>query len=57
MTRFDPYPVPRNKELIDTVGPVKVISTLDLAERYWQIRTDGRRVQGKDSIYNSIWAV
>ena len=40
MARFNAYPMPRIEELIDTVGPVKVISTLDLAKGYWQIPMD-----------------
>ena len=34
VARFDAYPMPRIEELIDTVGPAKVISTLDLAKGY-----------------------
>ena len=30
----------RNQEPIDTVGPAKVICTLDLAKGYWQIPMD-----------------
>ena len=37
VARFDAYPMPRIEELIDTVGPARVISTLDLAKGYWQI--------------------
>ena len=40
IARFDAYSMPRIEELIDTVGPVKVISTLDLAKGYWQIPMD-----------------
>lgn len=40
VARFDAYPMPRIEELIDTVGPAKVISTLDLAKGYWQIPMD-----------------
>ena len=57
MARFDAYPIPRIEELIDTVGPAKVISTLDLAKGYVLADTNGRRVQGQYSIYNSVWAV
>ena len=32
--------MPRIEELIDTVGPARVISTLDLAKGYWQIPVD-----------------
>ena len=37
VARFDAYPMPRIEELIDTIGPAEVISTLDLAKGYWQI--------------------
>ena len=37
---FDAYSMPRIEELIYTVGPAKVISTLDLAKYYWQIPMD-----------------
>ena len=37
VARFDAYPMPRIEELIDTIGPAVVISTLDLAKGYWQI--------------------
>ena len=37
VAKFDAYPMPRIEELIDTVGPATVISTLDLAKGYWQI--------------------
>ena len=34
VARFDAYLMPRIGELIDTVGPVKIISTLNLAKDY-----------------------
>ena len=37
VARFDAYPMNRIEELIDTIGPAVVISTLDLAKGYWQI--------------------
>ena len=37
VTRFDAYPMPRIEELIDTIGPAVAISTLNLAQGYWQI--------------------
>ena len=40
VTKFDAYPMPRIEELIDTIGPVGVITTLDLAKGYWQIPMD-----------------
>ena len=32
--------MPRIEELIDTIGPAGVITTLDLAKGYWQIPVD-----------------
>ena len=40
VAKFDAYPMPRIEELIDTIGPAKIISTLDLAKDYWQIPMD-----------------
>ena len=40
VAKFDACPMPRIEKLIDTVGPAKVISTLDLAKGYWQIPMD-----------------
>ena len=46
MAKFDAYPMPRIEELIDTIGPAGVITTLDLqrgidlAKGYWQIPMD-----------------
>ena len=40
VAKFDAYPMPRIEELIDTIGPAGVITTLDLAKGYWQIPVD-----------------
>ena len=40
VAKFDADPIPRIEELIDTIGPAQVISTLDLAKSYWQIPRD-----------------
>ena len=40
VAKFDAYPMPRMEELIDTIGPAGVITTLDLAKGYWQIPMD-----------------
>ena len=40
MAKFDAYPMPRMEELIDTIGPAGVITTLNLAKGYWQIPMD-----------------
>jgi len=37
VAKFDTHPVPRIEELIDTLEPARVISTLDLAKGYGQI--------------------
>ena len=37
VAKFDAYPMPRIDEVIDKIGPVKYITTLDLAKGYWQI--------------------
>ena len=39
-TIFDPQPMPRVDDLIETVGSAKFISTLDLSKGYWQILLD-----------------
>ena len=40
VAKFDPYHMPRIEELIDTISPALVISTLDLVKGYWQIPMD-----------------
>ena len=40
MARFDACPMPRIEELMDTVGPARVVSTLNLAKGQWQISMD-----------------
>ena len=40
VAKFDAYPMPRIEELIDSIGPAKIISTQDLAKGYWQIPMD-----------------
>ena len=37
VSKFDAYPMPRVEEVLDKIGAVKYISTLDLAKGYWQI--------------------
>ena len=37
VSKFDAYPMPRVEEIFESIGPAKVISTLDLAKGYWQI--------------------
>ena len=37
ITRADAYPMPQINDLIDQLGEVKYISTLDLSRGYWQV--------------------
>ena len=37
VTKFDAYPMPRIEEVFESIGPAKIIPTLDLAKGYWQI--------------------
>ena len=37
VSAFDAYPMPREDELIERLGPARFISTLDLTKVYWQI--------------------
>lgn len=37
---FDSYTTPRVKELFETVGSARLMTTLDLAKGYWQIPLD-----------------
>ena len=36
-SRIDAYPIPRIEDILDKVGKVKFITTLDLARGYWQV--------------------
>ncbi|KAJ1096234.1 hypothetical protein NDU88_001377, partial [Pleurodeles waltl] len=36
-SQFDTYPLPRVDELLERLGKVKYMSTLDLTKGYWQI--------------------
>ena len=40
VAKFDAYHMPRIEELLDTIGLVGVITTLDLVKGYWQIPMD-----------------
>ena len=37
ISKFDAYPMPRIDELIERLGTVRYISTLDLTKGYWQV--------------------
>ena len=37
VTRPDPFPMPRMDDLIDRIGNVQYISTLDLSKGYYQV--------------------
>lgn len=44
VSKFDAYPMPRIKDIIDQLGPARYISTLDLTRGHWQVAV------AKDSI-------
>ena len=37
MTQVDAYPMPRIDNILDQVGQVRYITTLDLTKGYWQV--------------------
>ena len=37
VAKFDAYPMPRVEDVLEEVGPVRYIPTLDLARGYWQV--------------------
>lgn len=37
MSRVDPYPMPHINDLLERVGRVKFITTVDLSKGYWQV--------------------
>lgn len=37
VARYDPYPMPRVDDMIDKLGKVTYITTLDLTRGYWQV--------------------
>ncbi len=40
VAKFDAYPMPRIEEVLEQVGPATCISTLDLAQGYWQVHLE-----------------
>ncbi len=51
-SRMDAYPVPRVDDMIDQVGNVCFISTLDLTKGYWQVPSE-RGGQREDCLHHS----
>lgn len=37
LSKVDPYPMPRIDDLVERLGKVKYISTIDLSKGYWQV--------------------
>ena len=37
VTQVDPYPMPQVDDLLDKLGGVKYLTTLNLARDYWQV--------------------
>ena len=37
VTKADPYPIPRIKDMIDNIGQASYITALDLTMGYWQV--------------------
>ena len=54
VSKFDSYPMPRADELLERVGRLRFVSTLDL-EGYGQ--EIGTRGQAADCLYNALWPV
>ena len=47
------YPLPRIQELLDQVGRAKVLSKIDLASGFWQVRVAEDAIQ--KTAFNTIW--
>lgn len=45
VSEFDAYPMPRVDELLERIGKVKFITTLDLCKGYWQVTLEPSRRQ------------
>lgn len=37
VSKFDPYPMPRVDEVVESLGRAKYLTTLDLCKGYWQV--------------------
>ena len=47
------YPLPRIQELLDKVGTARVLSKIDLASGYWQIRMGDKSIE--KTAFNTMW--
>jgi transposase InsO family protein len=53
VTAKNGYPLPRIQELLDQVGDTRVLSKIDLASGFWQVRLTDRAVP--KTAFNTIW--
>jgi hypothetical protein len=53
LTAKNGYPLPRIHELLDRVGQAKVLTKIDLASGYWQIRMEKKSIE--KTAFNTIW--
>jgi hypothetical protein len=53
VTAKNGYPLPRIQELLDQVGDARVLSKIDLASGFWQVRLTDRAVP--KTAFNTIW--
>ena len=51
-SRTDAYPMPRIDDLVDQLGGVQFITTLDLSKGYWQVPVRGED-RHQDSLFDS----
>ena len=47
------YPLPRIQELLDRVGKANVLTKIDLASGYWQVRMDENSIE--KTAFNTTW--
>ena len=53
LTTKNGYPLPRIQELLDHVGDARVLSKMDLASGFWQVRVSERSIP--KTAFNTIW--